>query len=145
MTKEEIYYIPIEGGPLGRPKKYTYDVISKYAKKFKTWLKDPDNVWIKDFVLQNDLDNQTVKSWTKEHEEFAAIYQYAKDSQESKLINGGLTNKYNAAFVKFILNVRHNWVEKKETVHSNNPDNPVPEWIMNSQGTSKDLVSEPEE
>lgn len=129
----------------GRPSPYTTEMIEKFADEFKEWLKNDKNVWFKDFALDNDFHPDYLYEWANKNDKFRSVYKLAKERQQSRLINGGLTSGFNSNIVKFTLNVHHGWIEKKETVHTNNPDNPVPEWIMKTEGTSKDLVNdEPE-
>lgn len=132
-------------GEGGRPRKYSDEDIDNFADKFDEWLKDPTHVWFKDFFLDNDLDTDYLSIWGKSNVRFAGVLKKAKTRQESRLINGALTSGFNSNIVKFTLNVHHGWIEKKETVHTNNPDNPVPQWIMKTEGTSKDLVNDESE
>lgn len=129
-------------GEGGRPLKYTKEIIEKYADEFEIWLEDPENFWFKDFAIKHKFDAKLLQVWAKDNQRFSEVLQQAKLKQEAKLFKGALTNGYNSGIVKFALNVHHGWVEKKETVHTNNPDNPIPEWIMKTEGTSKDLVNE---
>jgi hypothetical protein len=127
-------------GEGGRPTIYTDAVIEKYADDFKEWLKDPTHIWFKDFALDNDFDPDLLGIWAKKNVRFSGVLKMAKHKQESKLFNGGLTNSFNSNIVKFTLNVHHDWVEKKQTIHSNDPDSPVPNWIIATAGETKDLV-----
>jgi|SRR6188508_1217773 len=132
-------------GEGGRPLKYTKEIIEKYADEFEKWLEDDENFWFKDFAIKNKFNPELFHVWAKENERFSKVLKTARLKQESKLFKSALVNSFNAGIVKFALNVHHGWVEKKETVHTNNPDNPVPEWIMKSEGTSKDLVNDDKE
>jgi len=134
-----------KNGEGGRPPIYTKEIIEKYADQFEVWLEDPENFWFKDFAIKHKLRAKLFQEWSQVNQRFAEVLEQAKQKQEAKLFKGALTNSYNSGIVKFALNVHHSWVEKKETVHTNNPDNPVPEWIIKSEGTSKDLVSDDKE
>jgi hypothetical protein len=134
-----------KNGEGGRPVKYTKEVIEKYADEFEIWLEDDNNFWFKDFAIKHKFDAKLLQVWAKDNHRFSEVLQQAKQKQESKLFKSALINTFNPGIVKFALNVHHSWIEKKETVHTNNPNNPVPEWIMNTEGTSKDLVSDERE
>lgn len=131
-----------KNGEGGRPPVYTKKVIEEYADKFETWLEDPENFWFKDFAIKHKLRAKLFQEWAKVNERFSEVLEQAKQKQESKLFKFSLTNAFNSSIVKFALNVHHGWIEKKETVHTNNPENPVPEWIMKQDGNSKDLVND---
>ena len=134
-----------KNGEGGRPVKYTQEVIEDYADKLEIWLENPENFWFKDFAIENKFNANLFYEFSKNNKRFSVVLERAKQKQESKLFKGALVNSFNSGIVKFALNVHHGWVEKKETVHSNHPDNPVPEWILNTEGTSKDLVSDDKE
>jgi len=129
-------------GEGGRPTIYTKEVIENYADEFEKWLEDDENFWFKDFAIKNKFSPDLFHRWAEQNERFSRVLEQARHKQESKLFKCSLTNTYNANMVKFALNVHHDWIEKKQVVHSNDPNCPVPEWIMKQEGTSKDLVSD---
>jgi len=129
-------------GEGGRPPVYTKEIIEKYADEFEIWLDDPENFWFKDFAILKKFNPDLFGVWEKDNLRFAGVLRQARLKQESKLFKCSLTNSYNASMVKFALNVHHNWIEKKQVVHSNDPNTPVPDWIMNTEGKSKDLVND---
>ena len=129
----------------GRPPIYTPEVIEGWAEKFKEWLKDERHFWLKDFALDNDFHPDYLSEWAAKNEKFRRVYEIAKERQQSRLVNGAITNTYNPSFTKFVLNVHHDWIEKKQTIHTNDPDSPVPNWIMATSGDTKDLVNDESE
>jgi len=134
-----------KNGEGGRPPIHTKEIIEKYADEFEEWLEDPENFWFKDFAIKNKLNPNLFGEWAKKNDRFSGVLEMARIKQESKLFKGALVNSFNSGIVKFALNVHHGWIEKKETVHTNNPDNPVPAWIMQEEGKSKDLVDDDKE
>ncbi len=131
-----------KNGEGGRPEKYTKEVIEKYADEFEIWLEDERNFWFKDFAIMNKFHPDLFQEWERKNERFSRVLETARLKQESKLFKSALINSFNPGIVKFALNVHHGWIEKKETVHTNNPNNPVPEWIAKQDGNSKDLVND---
>lgn len=130
-----------KNGEGGLKSPYTKEIIEEYADKFKEWLKDESHVWLKDFALDNDFDPDFLSKWAKENERFAGAYKIAKHRQESRLVNGGLQNAYNSKIVSLLLSSCHGIRESKEERVSFDGSNPIPEWIANHAGKSKDLVS----
>lgn len=134
-----------KNGEGGRPPIYTKEIIEKYADEFEVWLEDAENFWFKDFAIKNKFNAKYLHEWANVNERFRGVLELARLKQEAKLFKCSLNNSYNASMVKFALNVHHDWIEKKQVVHSNDPNCPVPDWIMNQQGTSKDLVKDDKE
>ncbi len=115
IIKDEVAKISVTQKPKnGRPEKYTKEVIDSLAEQLEQWLKVPTNIWFKDFCLDKDINPNIMTQWAKESEKFSRSYELAKHRQESRLVNGGLTNAYNCSMVKLILTYSHDWCEKQE-------------------------------
>src|ERR1700683_3639397 len=94
-------YFSHEPPPLGgRKPKYSEEEIQDFAFEFMVWWDDKENVWFKDFCLEQRLDPDLISEWAKKNEIWAEVYKYAKDMQESRLVNGGLKKKYAEGIVK---------------------------------------------
>lgn len=126
----------------GRPVIYTPEFIDKMAIEFSEWLKNPMNVWFKDFALDRDLNPDLLSIWAKENERFSGVYQLAKHRQESRLINGGLINLYNGSIVKLVLSNAHGWSDKQESKLSGDAVNPLALILSRHDGQSKDLIND---
>lgn len=131
-----------ENGEGGRPRRYLTKDIEIYADKFKDWLQEPSHVWFKDFALDNDIDPDLLSEWANENERFNGVYKAAKHRQESRLINGGLTNSYNSSIVKLVLGNAHGWSDRTETKLSGDSVNPLSFILQTVDGTTKELVNE---
>jgi len=132
---------PYEGCETGgRPRRYSKEDIEKFADELKKWLKNPSNIWFKDFCLDRDIDPDLMTEWAEENKKFNGSYKIAKSRQESRLINGGLMNIYNASLVKFVLSNAHGWTDKQETKISGNSEDPFAVMMKEVNGTSKDLI-----
>jgi len=57
---------------------------------------------------------QVLYNWAKVHPEFKEILEIMNTEQEVKLINGGLTNRYNYAITKLML-VRHGYHDRVDS------------------------------
>lgn len=124
----------------GRPKRYSTEDIERFADEFKVWLNEPSHVWFKDFCLDNDIDPDLMSEWAS-NEKFNGVYKLAKHRQESRLINGGLTNIYNGSIVKLVLSNAHDWkTDKAETKVSGDAANPLAFILNKIDGETKDLV-----
>lgn len=122
----------------GRPKKYSTEDIEKFADELLLWMKIPTNVWFKDFCLDKDIDPDFMAEWADENEKFNGAYRLAKARQESRLVNGALTEVYNGSVAKFVLANVHNWTEKQETKIIGDP---LAFLVQKVDGGSKDLVN----
>lgn len=132
-----------KNGEGGRPRRYSVEVINQLADEFSDWLKNPSNVWFKDFALDKDIDPDLLSVWAKENERFGGVYRQARHRQESRLINGGLMNLYNGSIVKLVLANAHEWkTDKSESKVSGDVVNPLAFILQNVDGKTKDLVNE---
>jgi len=127
-------------GEGGAPKIWTKEKIEAFASEFEAWLEDAENFWFKDFAIKHKLNANLFGEWAKQNDRFAGVLLQARQKQEAKLFKCSLNGSYNSSMVKFALNVHHDWIEKKEVIHKNDEKNPVPNWIVEAAGKSKDLA-----
>lgn len=137
----EAYNLNGEGG---RPRRYSLEQIDVFADELIEWTKIPTNVWFKDFCLDKGLDPDLMSEWASESERFCGAYRLAKQRQESRLVNGGLTEMYNGSIVKFVLANAHAWADKQETKVSGDAVSPLAFILQNVDGSTKELVDEEE-
>ena len=134
-------YFANEPPPLGgRKPKYNDDEINEFAYEFMLWWDDKENVWFKDFCLEKRLDPDLISEWSKKNEIWAEVYKFAKDMQESRLVNGGLKKKYAEGIVKVVLAHSHGWKANQEITV--NGGTSLASFIAEGDGMSKDLINE---
>ena len=72
---------------------------------------------LEEWAVNNNLKIRTVYDWTEDEEKyprFATTYAQAKAIQKNNLVQNGLTERYNASIVKFLLINTHGMSEKIE-------------------------------
>jgi len=126
----------------GRPLEYTQEKINAFADEFTEWQKDPSNIWFKDFCIERDINPDLLVEWSNKNDKFSGAYKLAKHRQESRLVNGGLLDSYNAGIVKFVLANAHGWSEKNEAKVSGDAENQLAFILKMVDNTSRELVNE---
>ena len=113
--------------PAGRPTKYTDLLIAKSYKYTKIYedLGDaiPSHSGLAEYL---DIKRSTMYDWAKQKSkrEFSDILEKIKNSQERRLLNLGLTGKFNANIVKLALG-KHGYHDKQDQTLSNLDGSPV--------------------
>ena len=102
-------------GEGGRPPEYSNEIIEEYANQLSQWSKNPDNIWLKDFCLERDINPDLISKFANKNERFAGVYELAKHRQESKIVNGAFKSTISCPFAKFALINHHGWAERSET------------------------------
>lgn len=104
------------GGQLNNnnAEKWTEDVALELGNKLIDWMKFDENYWVKTFLLDNDLDNDTGNYLADKFESFSVLYKKAFEMQESKLVDNALKNKWNNATAIFVLKNKHGYKDKSE-------------------------------
>jgi hypothetical protein len=136
--KHKHYNINGEGG---RPLKYTKDFIEAEAAAFEDWMNRVDSIYFKNFALERGYHPQRLSEFAEENERFSEVYKRAQAWQENKLVEGGLTNVFNAGFTKFVLGNVCGWVEKQQTQLIGDAANPLAFLLQKADGGSKDLIA----
>ena len=104
-------YLGCEKG--GRPLKYTVKFIETEADAFELWMQREDSLWYKNFALARGYLPDQFSEWAKTTEKFSRVYRKSQEWQQSKLIKGGLLNKFNAGFTKFVMGNTCGWSDKQ--------------------------------
>lgn len=99
-------------GLAGRPYAHSDEDLEKYASELEVWMKDPQNIWLKDFALERDIDTSYLSEWAKRHKRFRQVYSKAKDWQESKLTKNSLFKRFDQRMTAMVLANHHGWTEK---------------------------------
>ena len=130
-------------GEGGRPVIYTEEFINKEADELLKWLKDEENkcLFFDEFAYQRDYHRRRLNEFAEINERFSHAFEKAKEWQKFKLAKGALTRDYDSGFTKFIM-ARVCGPEWRDTKDINiNSNGPVPPWIEEAEGKSKDLVN----
>jgi hypothetical protein len=123
----------------GRPSQFD---VEEEADAFEAWMQRGDSLWYKDFALERGYLPDQLSEWSKKNEKFARVYKKSQEWQQSKLLKGGLLNKFNAGFCKFVMGNTCGWYEKQQI--SGDSANPLQFLLERIDGTSKELVDESE-
>ena len=124
---------------MGRPLKWTDEIIEKIASEFDEWSKKRDSLFIKHFAHEQDFPSDYLHIWAKKNDVFSRAYTRAKERLEGRIFVGALKNELNPAMAKFALNCNYGWREKTEIVDSQGK-NPLDELLKQINGTSRSLV-----
>jgi hypothetical protein len=137
----EAYNINGEGG---RPLLYTKEFINSEADAFLEWMKKPESVYFKRFALNRGYSPQRLSEFAEQNERFSEVYRQAKEWQEVRLAEGGLTNEFNSGFCKFVMGNVCGWSDRQETKISGDSINPLAFILQSVDGSSKDLIDDQE-
>jgi len=100
---------------MARPTKYSeelLDIAKDYLKNFK---KHGDFVpSVEGLADTLDIHRDTVYDWKDKYDEFSDIYKKVLTKQARGLINGGLSNEFNASTTKMML-TKHGYSDRIET------------------------------
>lgn len=124
------------GNKDGKPRKYTRVMIEKEAEEFLHWLNMPDSIFFKSFAIQRGYHPNRLAEFAKMNEKFSGAYELAKAWQEVKLVEGGLTNQFNANFTKFALSNISGWSDRQHL--SADVINPLAILLDRIDGKTKD-------
>lgn len=136
-------YLGSEKG--GKPTLHTDSFIAKEADALVEWIKNPTNLYYKKFALERGYHPQRLSEFAKKNEKFAEALGQAKCWQELRLIEGGLSNSYNASITKFVLANCHGWADRQQQTVSGDTVNPLALVLSCVDGVTKDLVQDNEE
>lgn len=131
-----------KNGEGGRPLKYDDAFIENEAIEFEKWIEKPNSPWFEDFANQRGYSPDYLSEWAKENERFFGAYKRAQALQKSILIKGGLSNKFNPSFTKFVMSNTCGWSDRTESKISGNAQSPLAFILQSVDGTSKELVND---
>lgn len=131
-------------GLAGRPKKYTEDFINKQADDLLEWLKNSENIFFEDFLLDQNINPNRMSEWALVNERFLGAYEIAKHRQLSRLKKGAVLKEFDSGFTKFLMINNHGYSDKTETKISGDPIDPLT-FVLGSIPSSKELVKDGKE
>lgn len=124
----------------GRPLKYDTNFIENEAVELEKWVEKPNSPWFEDFANQRGYCPEYLSRWAKDNDKFNQAYKRAQAIQKSILVKGGLTNKFNANFTKFVMSNTCGWSDKQESKISGDAANPLSFILQQIDGQTKELV-----
>lgn len=133
-----------KNGEGGLPKTHTKEFIEKEAEAFDQWMKIPGSIYFKRFALDRGYSPQRLSEFAAQNERFAEVYKKAKEWQEIRLAEGGLTSEFNGSFCKFVMANICGWAERQETKVSGDALNPLAFLMKESNQSTKELVNDSE-
>ena len=108
----------MEKRSVGRPLKYTPEVLDDLALKLRQWVKDcrrkDELALLSEWAFDHDFSPFYFKRYVEKHEGFKEAYLYAKAWQEHQVAKGGLTKKLDPRFSQFFLGCQHGWRSKDD-------------------------------
>ena len=107
--------------PGGRPTKLTEEMFAKaadYVENHESY-GDPVPTAV-GLALELGVNRSTCYDWARNDERFSAIFTRVEETQERRLVRGGLEGKYNPAITKMML-TKHGYSDKVEQAHTS-PD-----------------------
>ncbi len=131
-------------GEGGVPKIYTDEFIEKEAVALEEWMKQPGSIYFKRFSFDRGYSYKRLGEFAKSNKRFADTFERAKEWQEIRLAEGGLTEEFNGGFCKFVMGNACGWSEKNETKISGDATNPLSFIVSDISGNSRDFVSDSE-
>ena len=105
-----------KGGQLGNKnaEKWTEDEALKLANNLIDWLAVDENFWVKEYLVNNDLNDTLTNYLSHKYDSFSSLLEKAFSIQEKKLVSNGLKNKWNNAMAIFVLKNKHGYKDKTE-------------------------------
>lgn len=129
----------------GRPTKYTQEFIEAEAVALEEWLKQPGSIYFKRFAFDRGYSQQRLSEFAEVNQKFSETLALAREWQEIRLAEGGLTNEFNSGFCKFVMGNACGWSDRTETKISGDANNPLQFLLESIDGKGKELVTnEPE-
>lgn len=79
------------------------NVNKKTGEEFTTYIEKPNNLpTFEGYAKKICVDVDTLKNWTREHEEFNKVYERCKQLQKDFLVQNALLGYYNTTFSIFL-------------------------------------------
>lgn len=128
-------------GEGGRPTKYTTEFIEREADAFEEWMNKPDSIYFKRFAINRGYSAQRLTEFAEANKRFSEVYTKAREWQEVRLAEGGLTSEFNSGFCKFVMGNVCGWTDRTETKLSGDAANPLSFCLQNIDGKSKELCN----
>ncbi|MBR1146687.1 terminase small subunit [Bradyrhizobium sp. AUGA SZCCT0431] len=111
---------------MARPTDYGPQVVEQAEAFLKDWEATPRAdrraiPQVADLARALGVARSTVYLWAKDHSEFSDIIEDILAAQEGELVDGALSNRFNATSAKLLLS-KHGYVEKQEITGKDGKD-----------------------
>ena len=127
---------------LGRPRKFDDEFIENEAIALTEWIRRTDALYFKEFAFERGYSPTKLTVFAERNINFREALKDAHEWQEARLVRGGLTKEFDPGFTKFVMARTCGWKEEKTlNVNSNTP---IPDWVVEAEGKSKNLVKNDE-
>jgi hypothetical protein len=103
-------------GRSGRKPKWGDEQIEEAAESLLDWLEaDPENhVWFKSWAVENGVPPEYLSRWSAKNAVFRQAIGVAEQTQEARLVDGGLRNRWNPRICALVLQARHSgWHDRQ--------------------------------
>lgn len=88
---------------IGRPEKWTQELLEIEAKALREWVVQPRSLWLKGFAYERGYKPQNLTEFAAKSMAFSEALEFAKDEQERKFIYGAWSKEMDMAFVKHFM------------------------------------------
>lgn len=109
---------------MGRPKKYTEDVIENIRKNMEDYIKVTDIPIVAEFAYQNDVPRQTLYDFASSNEAFSDTIKRLIDKKEAQLEKLATLNAVNPTMAIFSLK-QLGWKDKQQTELTGKEGGPI--------------------
>jgi hypothetical protein len=99
---------------MGRPTTYTKKRIEELAERLTAFFAIETNIWLKAFAVQENIPTEELSRLAKKNKKFNQALKMAKEVQELRLCENGLTAKKNPVFSIFALKNVAGWRDKQD-------------------------------
>lgn len=131
-------YLGCETG--GRPTKYTKEFIEGEADALEEWMRKPESIYFKRFAFDRGYSQQRLSEFAEMNQKFSETLTRAREWQEIRFVEGGLTEEFNGSFCKFVMGNACGWSDKMENKISGDAANPLQFLLEKIDGKSKELA-----
>ena len=114
----------------------TDEELDAFNERFKAWMEKKDSLLVLDFCHEERITRTRLHQLCARREDLQETYIRAQQHTERMLLKGGLSNRFNAQFSRFILQAKHGY-QTTEVVRHEGPAAPI---IREYDGKSKDLT-----
>ncbi len=106
----------------GRPIEWNKPRIDRLTQALNDWIENPKNYFVLGFCNEQGIDHKLLETLSGRDEDFRQAYSRAKQIQEERLVELGVSRKGDGNFIKFILANKAGYKDKQEiSGDSSNP------------------------
>lgn len=128
--------------PNGRPVVYTKEFIEAEADALEKWMQNPKSIFFKRFAFDRGYSHNRLPEFAEVNKKFSVTFNRAREWQEIRLAEGGLTSEFNGGFCKFVMGNACGWHDKSETKITGDLKDALSFALNNVEGKTKKLVKE---